>query len=173
MAKKPKLALWALAATIGAVLHAGAASAQALDEAVVRGMNVYKNVGNCARCHAWSGLGARVEEEEGRGLKTEPPKLVNSPLPAEAMEEAVRCGRPGSVMPRHDERAWREYKCYDLTQAEIGKELPDKAPRSLTDAQIKDVVAFIVAFYKAGEMTFAKCEAYYGAGARSCDSYKK
>ncbi len=166
----------ALAAVLGAMAlgAAGGAQAQALaDEAAVRGMNAWKNIGNCARCHAWTGLGARVEEEEGRGLKTEPPKLPNTALDAAAIEEAIRCGRPGSIMPRHDERAWRDDKCYGLTQAEIGKDIPDRAPRSLTDQQIKDLVAFVIAFYKSGEMTFAKCETYYGAGARSCDSYKK
>jgi len=176
MANKPGWAGPALAGLLGASALAAAcgANAQALtDEAVVRGMNVWKNVGNCARCHAWNGLGNRVEEEEGRGLKSQAPPLVKTALDAPAIDETVRCGRPGSVMPRHDERAWKDFKCFGLGEADIGKDAPDRAPRSLSDQQVKDVVAYIIAFYKSGEMTYDKCVAYYGGPTRTCDSYKK
>jgi mono/diheme cytochrome c family protein len=118
--------------------------------AVDRGRELYKRVGFCFQCHNWDGNGAR--------------SLVTTKLDREGLLEVIRCGRPGTNMPRHGKGSWSpEVACYGLTASDIGPDLP-RSPqgRYLTEAELSDVVDYILAVYKDKRMTHENCRAWFG-----------
>ena len=158
-----------------------AAGAAAPDMAsIARGLTIFKTTAQCVFCHNWDGTGARTEPMEDLGRTFDKPSFVNTQLDPGGIEEAARCGRPGTIMPRHDRTSWSaDHKCYGLTKEELAT-TPLQFPldpvgpgsRYLQDQEIKDVVNWIIYAYKNGGMNKEKCVMYYGATNRNCDSLK-
>lgn len=136
-----------------------------------RAVQVWKVTGYCVLCHDWTGMGARVEAEEDRGLNANAPKLVDIKLSKAEIEEAIRCGRPGSIMPWHDASAWNARPCYGMMRAEIGSKLPDPPRvRPLTEQKIQDVMRYVDEIMRTGGLnTKERCARYWGSpDARQC-----
>ena len=122
----------------------------------------------CSFCHGWHGKGARVE---GMGYGA---NLTETALERADLIEVIRCGRIGTWMPRHGRQAWkRDDKCYGLTAAEVGGDVPDTPVNAyLRDEQVEAVADYIIAVYKGKEMTLANCVAYYRETSRICDEFR-
>ena len=91
------------------------------------------------------------------------------------MAEIIRCGKPASEMPYFGGNAtWgANGKCFGMTKAEVGAQMPTKADSTLSDRQIIDVVAYIFAnLVGKGPVTKAECDAFFGAGNPKCAGYK-
>lgn len=133
-----------------------------------RGKVLFKNKGNCVRCHGWSGNGVGHPRAPGA------PSLRDTRLELEDIIYTIKCGRPGTEMPYHDRHAYSDDRCYGMTKAEMGDDMPKRAKKPLRDKEIK-----VLAYYLSkmvigrGAITFEECEAYFGKGAKYCGHYKK
>ncbi len=152
-------------------LCAGAALAQA-DGAtrIEAGMKVYKTAG-CETCHSWTGTGERPDDTPDAVAGV---PLVSSALDRAQMVELVSCGTPGGWMPNYLAVAWTsERRCYGKLKSELPPETAVRQPASiLTQRQIEDVVAFVLAFYPGKSMSFDNCVRYWGENSRFCALYR-
>jgi mono/diheme cytochrome c family protein len=154
-----------------AALAADAASAQAPlspDEvrALERGKEIYKVKANCQFCHKWDASG-----DQGYGGNA--PSLRNTFLNEEQFAEVVRCGRPGTGMPYHDQFSYTDKRCYGVTGEELGRIMPPIG-EPLQRRDIAAVVKYL--FTKAvgrGASTFEECVEFWGQDTRQCESMKK
>ena len=81
------------------------------------GKEVYKNKGNCQFCHKWDASG-----DTGYGGIAL--SLRKSFLTREQFAEVVKCGRPLTGMPYHDQFAYNDKRCYGMTREDLGKDMP-------------------------------------------------
>ncbi|HXH25337.1 MAG TPA: hypothetical protein VNI78_08820, partial [Vicinamibacterales bacterium] len=97
--------------------------------------------------------------------------LRETSLDREQILEVVRCGRPGTGMPYHDRDAYRDDRCYGLTQQQLGKDVPPRPRSFLTPDEMEAVAAYVVTAIKGkGPPTQEDCVAFWGAGARECQT---
>ena len=85
----------------------------------------------------------------------------------------VKCGRPGTGMPFHDQYAYTDKRCYGVTRAELGKDAP-LLGESLQPREIDAVVKYL--FAKAvghGPATYEDCVDFWGQDTRQCEPMKK
>jgi len=140
--------------------------AQEIDQAaMVRGVTLYRDVGFCAFCHGWSGVGGVPGDEGAAG-----PSLVETQYSLEDIIEIVSCGTDMG-MPRHLRTAWTaDRTCYGgLVAADMPNiNMPPKAERSLSERQIRDIAAWVISAYKGKDMTFETCALYWGENSRNC-----
>jgi mono/diheme cytochrome c family protein len=154
-----------------AALAADAASAQAPlspDDVreIERGKEIYKVRANCQFCHKWDASG-----DTGYGGNAS--SLRSTFLNEEQFAEVVRCGRPGTGMPYHDQFAYTDKRCYNMTSAELGKIMPPIG-EPLQRRDIAAVVKYL--FAKAvgrGASTFEECVEFWGQDTRQCEPMKK
>lgn len=172
------IAMGAAAAAVALLALAGSAAAQGFDTedpALLDGLRIWKSNATCVLCHSWDGMGQRVKEMENLGVNFDAPELVNTILEREDIIEAVRCGRIDSIMPKHDRRSWtNELNCYGMTIGDVPTELRPFEPlvRWLREEQIQNVTDYLIAMYKSGPMTKAKCQFYWQRDdARQCEAY--
>jgi mono/diheme cytochrome c family protein len=147
--------LWA-----SALLPAPAAAQDDLE----RGKQVYEKA-NCVGCHKWHGDG-------GGGYGGAALSLRATSLDHDLLLEVIRCGRPGTRMPYHDRDAYKKVDCYGgTTKADLGADFPPKAATFLRDEEVAAVVVYVARRLQGhGEPTKADCIAFWGQGARQCDS---
>ena len=91
----------------------------------------------------------------------------------EQFAEVVRCGRPGTGMPYHDQFAYTDKRCYNVTSAELGKIMPPIG-EPLQRRDIEAVVKYL--FTKAvgrGASTYEECVEFWGQDTRQCEPMKK
>ena len=160
-------------ATLAALLTAasGPARAQASPSpadarALEYGKDVYKVKGNCQFCHKWDASG-----DQGYGGNAS--SLRKTFLTPEQFAEVIKCGRPGTGMPYHDQYAYTDKRCYGVTREELGKELP-LLGESLQPREIDAVVKYL--YTKAvgrGPATYDDCVDFWGKDTRQCDPMKK
>ena len=76
-------------------------------------------------------------------------------------------------MPRYDEDAYSEGRCYGMTEAELGSNLPGLPPAStLQKREVAAIADYLLArFIGRGEVTREECEDAFGKGARACGEY--
>ena len=86
---------------------------------------LYLDKAQCAFCHGWAGDGAGEPQSNGGAAS-----LRQSFLNREQLVEVIMCGRPGTPMPRFDEDAYTDKRCYDITEAELGPNTPTLPPGS-------------------------------------------
>jgi len=164
----------ALAAAILAALFAAAtmpAHAQASlspeeARALEYGKEIYKVKANCQYCHKWDASG-----DTGYGGIAL--SLRKTALTPEQFAEVVKCGRPGTGMPFHDQFAYTDKRCYGVTRAELGKDAP-LLGESLQPREIDAVVKYL--FAKAvgrGPATYEDCVEFWGQDTRQCEPMKK
>ena len=142
-----------------------AQAAPSFDPAVVeRGFNVWKDKVNCGSCHGWSGNGVPDDPRQPVGAN-----LRETQLTHEQLVEVIKCGRPGTQMPHFDARAYKDDRCYGLTEAQLGDQKPPASEISLIAREIEAVATYIEATMKGrGPFTDEDCQAYFGAGAEAC-----
>ena len=130
------------------------------------GKEVYKNKGNCQFCHKWDASG-----DTGYGGIAL--SLRKSFLTREQFAEVVKCGRPMTGMPYHDQYAYTDKRCYDMTGADLGKDMPPIG-ETLQPREIDAVVKYL--FAKAvgrGASTYDECVDFWGKDTRQCEPMKK
>jgi len=135
-------------------------------KALEYGKEIYKVKANCQFCHKWDASG-----DTGYGGIAL--SLRKTALTPEQFAEVVKCGRPGTAMPYHDQFAYTDKRCYGVTRAEIGKDAP-LLGESLQPREIDAVVKYLYA--KAvgrGPATYEDCVDFWGQDTRQCEPMKK
>ena len=142
------------------------ASAQAQED-YSYARRLYNNKAQCQYCHGWAGDGA------GDGQAGAAPSLRVTRLNREQLIQVIQCGRPGTPMPRFDDQAYVDKRCYNVTEAELGSRTPQLPPGSpLTQREIDAVADFILAKFKGRDkITREECEETFGKGSRACSDY--
>lgn len=129
------------------------------------GKRVYGRA-NCVGCHKWHGDG-------GGGYGGAALSLRATQLTREQLVEVLNCGRPGTGMPYHLRGAYDGDGCYGLTREALGKDAPVQGTVFLRPGEIEAVADYVLAAMKGrGEPTYADCAAYFGDGARVCNTYR-
>jgi mono/diheme cytochrome c family protein len=130
------------------------------------GKEIYKVKANCQFCHKWDASG-----DTGYGGVAL--SLRKTALNREQFAEVIKCGRPGTGMPYHDQYAYTDKRCYGVTREEVGKDLP-LLGESLSPREIDAVVKYL--FAKAvgrSESTYEDCVDFWGTDTRQCEPMKK
>ena len=159
------LAAFTWLALAGVSAFAQAPSAEDL-RLIEFGKEIYKNKGHCQYCHKWDGSG-----DQGYGgiaLSLRATKLTQ-----EQFVEVVKCGRPLTGMPYHDQFAYTDKRCYNSTRADLGGQAPPQAVTFLAPREVQAVVAFVEAKIKGrGPATLEECVYFWGAETKECDTFK-
>ena len=166
---RSKLGVAALAvflAAASASAHAQAPLSPEEARALEFGKEIYKVKANCQFCHKWDASG-----DTGYGGVAF--SLRKSALTREQFSEVVKCGRPATGMPYHDQYAYTDKRCYGMTREDLGKNMP-LIGESLSAREIDAVVKYL--FAKAvgrGELTYEDCVDFWGTETRQCEPMKK
>jgi mono/diheme cytochrome c family protein len=148
-----------LIATLAAVVaftFVEVAAAPAEDEIRVKaGLEIWKSAG-CPDCHGPFADGDKQRDEMPTGAN-----LRGSRLDGAAIKQTVRCGRPDTGMPSFDQGAYVARPCYDQPLGPAPDNLYP-APRSLTLAEIDDVIVYLQArVLGRRQITHEDCLYYY------------
>ena len=131
------------------------------------GKEIFKNKAQCQFCHKWDGGG-----DQGYGGIAL--SLRKTQLTPEQLAEVIRCGRPTTGMPYHDERAYTDKRCFDYTRADLGKDMPPMAVESLQPREVDAVVKYLFARVVGhGPATYDDCVDFWGKDTRQCEPMKK
>ena len=134
------------------------------------GRRIFQDKAQCVFCHGWAGDGAGAPQSSGGAAN-----LRETKLNREQLIEVIGCGRPGQAMPRFDDQAYAEKRCYGgITEAALGQDLPPLPPGSLLQGrEIEALVDFLQAkIISRGAITRDEClEAFGERAARSCAQY--
>ena len=134
------------------------------------GRRIFRDKAQCVFCHGWAGDGAGAPQSSGGAANLRETKLTR-----EQLIEVISCGRPGAAMPRFDDQAYAEKRCYGgVTEAALGQDLPPLPPGSLLQRrEIEALVDFLQAkIINRGPITRDEClEAFGDRAARSCAQY--
>ena len=152
-------------------LAAQPAPVRAEDEApsakqLAEGLAVYKKA-NCIGCHKWHGDG-------GGGYGGNTLSLRRTQLDRDNIVLVVRCGRPGTHMLYHDEKAWGEGRCYDgLKMSDLDENTRPGQGKFISEREIQSVTDYVLAVLKGlGEPKRKECLVFWGQDAVStCKSY--
>ena len=94
-------------------------------------------------------------------------------LTQEQLVEVIKCGRPLTAMPYHDQFAYTDKRCFDMTREDLGKDMPAMGealqPREIT-AVVKYLFARVVG---RGPATYDDCVDFWGKDTRQCEPMKK
>ena len=130
------------------------------------GKEIYKIKANCQFCHKWDASG-----DTGYGGIAL--SLRKTALTREQFVEVIKCGRPMTGMPYHDQFAYTDKRCFGMTREDLGKDMP-LLGESLSAREIDAVVKYLYA--KAigrGEATYEDCVDFWGKDTRQCEPMKK
>jgi mono/diheme cytochrome c family protein len=132
------------------------------------GRRLYLDKAQCAFCHGWAGDGAGDPQSNGGAAN-----LRQSFLNREQLIEVIMCGRPRTPMPRFDESAYTDKRCYGMTEADLGTNVPSLPPGSTLQPREAAALAdyLLAKVIKRGPITREECEEAYGNGARLCGQY--
>lgn len=148
--------------------QAGAQNAPSAEEqrVIARGKDIFKTKATCQFCHKWDASGD--QGYGGNALSLRATKLT----PAQ-VAETVKCGRPGTGMPFHDQYAYTDKRCYGMTSGDLGNEMPPEPNSFLNADEIDAVVKYLFATdVGRGPSTYDDCVAFWGTETRQCDSMK-
>jgi mono/diheme cytochrome c family protein len=161
----------ALIAALSVVMidPARAQEAQSAEAArtIEHGKDIFKAKATCQFCHKWDASGD--QGYGGNALSLRQTKLT----PAQ-VAETVKCGRPGTGMPFHDQFAYTDKRCYGITRAELGNDVPPEPNAFLNADEIDAVVKYL--FAKAigrGPSTYEDCVEFWGTETRQCEPMKQ
>jgi hypothetical protein len=148
-------------------LLAAAAVAQTAEERQVDfGKEIYKSKATCLFCHRWDGNG-----DQGYGGIAL--SLRKTQLTHDQLIETIKCGRPGTGMPYHDQFAYTDKRCYGVNRGDLGKAAPPQAVNFLAPREVQAVVAFVEAKIKGrGPATLEECIYFWGSETKECDTFK-
>ena len=134
--------------------------------AIERGKEIYKVKANCQFCHKWDASG-----DQGYGGNAS--SLRKTFLTPEQFAEVVKCGRPSTGMPYHDQFAYTDKRCFGVTSARPRQgHAADRraAQRREIDAVVKYLFAKVVG---RGASTYEDCVDFWGQDTRQCEPMKK
>ncbi|SRR6266568_6478962 len=107
------------------------------------GQRLYQDKADCQFCHGPNGDGHGDPRSPGKAAD-----LHKTTLDREHLIELISCGRPGSEMPHFDKFAYEDTKCYGLSAAEVGRNMPPYPhSTSLTQREIAAVADYILATF--------------------------
>jgi hypothetical protein len=132
------------------------------------GRRLYQDKAQCPFCHGWAADGAGEPQSNGGAAN-----LRQSYLNRDQLVEVIMCGRPGTPMPRFDEEAYTDNRCYGVTEAEIGPQVPSLPPGgTLRKREAEAIADYLLAkVIGRGQVTREECEEVFGQGARACGQY--
>lgn len=134
------------------------------------GRRLYQDKAQCPYCHGWAGDGAGEPQSSGGAAN-----LRESKLTREVIIEVISCGVPGKAMPRFDDAAYAEKRCYGgASEADVGADLPPLPPGAvLQRREIEALADFLLArIVGRGPITREECmEALGERAARTCAQY--
>jgi len=136
---------------------------------VGEGQRIWAEKGQCQECHGWAGNGERSTlHAEGKA-----PSLRLTQLTRDQIRMTIQCGRPGTAMPHFDRFAYTDKRCYDMTAADLGDSVPNRAAITLQPNEIDALADYIAAMIKgAGPVTRSQCLAFFKASAGvRCEQY--
>jgi mono/diheme cytochrome c family protein len=141
-------------------------AAQSADDAY--GRRLYLDKAQCSFCHGWAADGAGEPQSNGGASD-----LRQTQLNRDQLVEVIMCGRPGTPMPRYDEMAYTDKRCYDVTEKEIGALVPALPPGATLQKREAEAIAdyLLAKVIGRGPVTREECEEMFGKGARSCGQY--
>ena len=127
-APKPgaRTALSAAAAVVLAAFALAPTGALA-EDSVAWGQKIWQDKAGCNYCHGWAGDGVGGFHHPGR-----PPSLRATELTRDQIRVTIQCGRPGTSMPHFDRFAYTDKRCYDMTAADLGDQMPDRSHHAST-----------------------------------------
>jgi mono/diheme cytochrome c family protein len=103
------------------------------------GQRIFQDKADCQFCHGPDGDGRGDPRSTGKAAN-----LHKTSLTREQMIEVISCGRPGTEMPHFDKFAYEDTKCYGLSVADVGSNMPPPPhSTSLVQREIAAVVDYI------------------------------
>jgi mono/diheme cytochrome c family protein len=149
--------------------YARAQDMQSAEEArtIEFGKDIFKTKATCQFCHKWDASG-----DQGYGGNAL--SLRKTQLTPAQVAETIKCGRPGTGMPYHDQFAYTDKRCYGLTRADLGNDMPPEPNAFLNAHEIDAVVKYL--FAKAvgrGPSTYEDCVDFWGQDTQQCEPMKK
>ena len=157
---------------VAALLFAWAAvmmgASVALAQDVSQGRRVYLEKADCQYCHGWAGDGAGAGQSPGGAAN-----LRRSQRDRATLITVIACGVPGTAMPRFDEDAYTDTRCYGLTETDIGSRIPPLPPSTtLPKRDIEAVADYLIAkVIGRGPVTREECFETLGGRVLSCGDY--
>jgi mono/diheme cytochrome c family protein len=134
---------------------------------IEHGKDIFKTKATCQFCHKWDASG-----DQGYGGNAL--SLRKTQLTPDQVAEVVKCGRPGTGMPFHDQFAYGDKRCYGATRDDLGNDMPPEPNAFLNPDEIDAVVKYLFATDVGhGPSTYEDCIAFWGADTRQCDAMKK
>lgn len=134
---------------------------------IAHGQDIFKAKAVCQYCHKWDGSG-----DQGYGGNA--PSLRATKLNRAQVTETVKCGRPGTGMPFHDQYAYTDKRCYGVTREQLGNNVPPEPNAFLNADEIDDVVDYLFAkVVGRGASTYEECVEFWGQDTRQCEPMKK
>ncbi len=132
------------------------------------GRRLYHDKAQCSYCHGWAADGAGEPQSNGGAAS-----LRQSYLNRDQLIEVIMCGRPATPMPHFDELAYTDKRCYGMTEAELGPQVPSLPPgATLQKREVEAIADYLLArVIGRGPITREECEEMFGTGARSCGEY--
>ena len=132
------------------------------------GRRLYHDKAQCSYCHGWAADGAGEPQSNGGAAN-----LRQSFLNREQLVEVIMCGRPGTPMPYFDEDAYTDKRCYGVTQAELGPQVPAMPMSTTLQKREAEAIAdyLLAKVIGRGAVTRGECEEMFGERARSCGQY--
>jgi len=155
------------AALLGVMIVVGSATAGAQED-FSYARRLYLDKAQCSYCHGWAGDGAGEGQSNGGAANLRQTRLNRAQLVM-----TIMCGRPGTAMPHFDESAYSDKRCYNTTEAELGKNTPALPPGSTLQTREAEAIAdyLLAKFAGRGAATRAECEETFGKDARACGEY--
>lgn len=149
------------------IVTVAASIAQPADNSAF-GRRLYHDKAQCSYCHGWAADGAGEPQSNGGAAN-----LRQSHLNREQLVEVIMCGRPGTPMPFFDEDAYTDKRCYGVTQAELGPQVPAMPMSTTLQKREAEAIAdyLLAKVIGRGAVTRAECEEMFGNGARTCGDY--
>jgi mono/diheme cytochrome c family protein len=134
---------------------------------IAQGKDIFKTKATCQFCHKWDASGD--QGYGGNALSLRATKLT----PAQVVE-TVKCGRPGTGMPYHDQFAYTDKRCYSTTRDDLDNDMPPEPNAFLNSDEIDAVVKYLFATdVGRGPSTYDDCVAFWGSETRQCDAMKQ
>jgi len=154
-----------LSTYVVAALFGGSAAAA---QDVSHGRRIFLEKGDCQYCHGWAGDGAGAGQSPGGAAN-----LRKSQLDRATLITVIGCGLPGTAMPRFDEDAYTDTRCYGMTEAELGPRTPPLPPSTtLPKRDIEALADYLIGkVIGRGPVTREECFETLGERVRSCNDY--
>jgi len=139
------------------------------DPAMVRlGEQIWKTKATCRSCHGalGNGVGDIPQEPQGANFR-------ETALTPDLFKETIQCGRIGTAMPHFDPKAYVDDRCFGMTAADLGKDVPPSGG-TLSPREMEAITQFVFATYVGKPApTFEDCISFWGEGASTCTRYPK